>query len=629
MNHPPQHPLAAARSDTRWVLLVFLLSLIAFEWIWGRRFYASLDHVGHDFALTGIGLLEGRNWVALNGWLRGWFDPPWFTPAWCAGTAFYADPQSAFYSPLQLLALWFDPFQATHLNTLLFAVVAFWGGYLLARRAFGWTAAGSAIFAVIGMANAFLPLRSAVGEAGYQPLYLWTWLALALCWPATRRGGIPWPSIGVALVLSGWLQFGFAGMMVPVSLGVAALCLVHALRGRIELSTLAGRALLGSVLAIALNASKLYESISLMRNFPRSFYAIPGFPQLGDAVAAIGFALFQPSEWTAAFAATRMVDVQFSALPHEWALNFGWGALLLAVVATAALMLARKSDESAAASAPTVTPMQALALFGLAALLAIPLLLLWNNGGLRTLIKQVPILNSTAWPMRWIVIYLPLVQMLLAWPLQNWACRLSAPAGRVLAAVALLAVWVAPALEPLGYYLSRDYQYYDPKPVLRAFALSRMQGPIPIDRITGPVSGGLSGARNDTMLQGASQGLCYNPIYGYRLESFPQLARLSEGPALAPDRSGRSMLLNPACLVHPADNQCRPGDGFDLRDPHQREQAERFLARRPFDWARPPLGIALSYVSTIGWGAMAMLCIVAALLAAGRRIRRGAARSAQ
>ncbi|MES2940131.1 MAG: GtrA family protein [Pseudomonadota bacterium] len=606
-----------AFSRHRVAVALFVLSMAAFERFWGGRFYTSTTHLGHDFTLAGLTLLEGHSWVLSNGLLRGLLDPPWFTPAWCAGGALYADPQAAFYSPLQLLAFVVDPFTAAHLNALLFAAVGFWGSYALARKVLGWTSAGAAVFGVLAAANAFMPLRSAVGEVGFQPLYLWPWLVLALCWPGGEgwRGRLAWPALSVALCLTAWLQFGFGGLMVPAFLASLALALAVVLLGRAPLGLLVARAAAGGTMAIVLNASKLYESVSFMRNFPRDFYGMPGFPSLGDALATIAFSLIQPSEWTAAFAAHRMENVRFAVLPHEWNLNFGWGALCLAIAAVAWLLVRANRAGDSKPVAPTVTPSQSLALAALAVLVAVPVLLLWSQGAVQSALKSVPILNSTAWPMRWIVIYLPLVQLLLAWPVQKLLSQQPESRRWMWGTAALLVIWSGPATEPVDYYLSPDIQSYDPQPVMLASHASRKKGPIPITSIE--MTQPLYANRNDAMLYGASQGLCYNPIYGYRLESFPQLSRLREGAALERDAAGRSLLLNPACLVHPAENQCKPGDGFALDDPKQRQQAELFLARHPFEWKRPAAGIYLSWLSQFCfWLVAVLLC-----LRAGRALR--------
>lgn len=599
------HRFSRAIHQHRLALACFSGSLLLFEFCWGARFYIDETGLGHDFSATGVWLLEGKYWVDSNGLIAALLNPPWFTPAWCAGTAFYADPQSVFYSPLQWFALVVDPFKATHFNALLFSAVAFWGSYALAHKLLGWSTGAAVIFAALGMTNTFLPFRSAVGEAGYQPFYIWTLLALALCWPAGSSSGrsFVWPVVVVSLCLTAWLQFGFAGMMVPACLATGLFCLALVLMGRASFWLVCGRSIIGGVVAILLNASKIYTSASLMRNFPRDFYQMPGFATLQDALVSIPLSLILPSEWTAFYGLRRMVDVQWIIFPHEWAMNFGFGALAMALL-FGVMLLKRPRRQTNSMSKWGAD--QFLALGVGVVILIIPVLLLWVHGPLNALIKQIPILNSATWPMRWIVIYIPLFQLLLAFPAGRLFDGASNYRTSLLTLGAASLIWLGPLTEPVDYYLSRDVQSYRPAGVINAFEQSRTGPPTPIDRI----ALSLIEDRNDTMLEGASQGLCYNPIYGYRLEGFPQLGRLKEGPALEADQKGQSLIFNPACLVHPAENDCAPGDGFRMHDPNERASAERFLARKPFTWRQTLLGDALSVVSQICFWVLLMAVTV-------------------
>ena len=85
--------------------------------------------------------------------------------------------------------------------------------------------------------------------------------------------------------------------------------------------------------------------------------------------------------------------------------------------------------------------------------------------------------------------------------------------------------------------------------------------------------------RNDLVAYGASQLLCYVPIFGYSLEHFP-IKTLRPGPALD-EAAGVLNVKNPACYVYPKENLCVPGDHFAVS---QKEDAIKFLSYEPFDF---------------------------------------------
>ena len=100
---------------------------------------------------------------------------------------------------------------------------------------------------------------------------------------------------------------------------------------------------------------------------------------------------------------------------------------------------------------------------------------------------------------------------------------------------------------------------------------------------------------------GASQMLCYEPLFGYRLEEFP-LKTLHPGPALEA-KDGLLNIKNPACYVWSDANNCKPGDHFTVK---QMDDAWNFLNYRPFhfqittaqkvaDWANCIMLIAVLF----------------------------------
>ena len=88
--------------------------------------------------------------------------------------------------------------------------------------------------------------------------------------------------------------------------------------------------------------------------------------------------------------------------------------------------------------------------------------------------------------------------------------------------------------------------------------------------------------RNDVLVQGGSQLLCYEPLFGYALEKFP-IGTLRPGSVLAV-RAGYLNLKNPVCYVYPLENACEPGEHF-LVD--QQEVAKAFSTYKPIPFRLP------------------------------------------
>jgi hypothetical protein len=81
-----------------WLWLTFAVMLGSVATVFGPFFPLPGGTMGHDYALVMPNWLDGHIWSANNG-----LAAPWFTPSFCAGQPFYADPQSSFYSYLQRL----------------------------------------------------------------------------------------------------------------------------------------------------------------------------------------------------------------------------------------------------------------------------------------------------------------------------------------------------------------------------------------------------------------------------------------------------------------------------------------------------------------------------------------------
>jgi hypothetical protein len=188
---------------------------------------------------------------------------------------------------------------------------------------------------------------------------------------------------------------------------------------------------------------------------------------------------------------------------------------------------------------------------------------------------------------------------------------------------AIAGVVIAATVVYTNATLERKYEtkvaVYSPAKIETAFRSVASGGAIPsISRIVTPghppFELTIARDRNDYMADGGSSVQCYEPMFGYFMEQFPQ-GRMHAGLAFEA-ADGVLNLKNPACMVFPDANQCRPGDHFTAA---QTPSARRFADYRPFEfrmpwWQQAANSASLAaFVAVLGWLGIGLL----------RRLRRG------
>lgn len=521
--------------------------------------------MGHDYSLGLPGMLDGYIWFKNNG-----LSPPWFSPSFCAGQPFYADPQSGYYSLIQWLAFIVNPVMASYWTLLVSASLFYWGGYLLMRWIFGASRAVSVLVGGLLMFNGFLPYRAAVGHLGYTSFALLPWLALLLLVPLRRRIDSLATSIAAGLLLAYWVHGGLGTLMIPAGMGVLLVALLYGLQDG-NLSAFLIRSTIASITGLLVSAAKLIAAGSLLANLPRDFYPLPGAHSFFDAHIMVLASLFLPSETVFAIMTPRLSNLKWSLLPHEWAFGFTPAPAIL-ILSLMAILFARGE---------MIIPRRwrswllVAMLFGC---LFWPIAFntyepVWN-----AFLKSLPVLGSASTPTRWMVLYIPFVAVAAGLLLQKrpWTEPM-----RWLVTIVTLGWTVAlTALEPRDYYLQQDY---DARPVLLMDALVRTGKIEPhISEIGNKAKLNIGNFEkelesNDTFLAGVSKVFCYNPIFGYRLEKFSAEGLMTG--SVFQEKDGYLNLKNPACYVFPKENDCKPGDRFRVE---QIEAVKSFVEYRPF-----------------------------------------------
>jgi len=553
--------------------------------------------VGSDYSYFLVQLLDGYFWSHVNGYA----SVPWFTPGFCGGLPKFPNPQALYFSVPQLLTNLVDPLTSVRVTFVLFGALGYVGCFLLLRRTFSASHEAAWLGATLFLFNGLFAARMLIGHLTFHGFMLVPLLCLALdAQPLQRRaaggfGGSRGIRVsGAALILAYLATTGLPVVLFQALLIVILLALCAALvrEAPYPWRAFALELMAAGGIAIGIAAAKLVAVASFLEQFPRNLYPLPGIQSPLKLLWILALSLFS----TPPLASIReaVVNAHWGIDVHEF--EFGLTPVPLVIIV---LALGAGFSLRAASTRWKRTPTaKRLVLVSLGTLLCAPLALNFYQSEWNALLKATPMLASSSGLFRWWSVYIPVVCVCASLCLDREP-RLA----RHRRAIAIAGVLIV-----IGLSVARDRSDYaarafDPHPVAESYERVRSGAWAPrVERIAvardGAGNEALVKFRNLTLANGESQLLCYEPLFGYRLENFPRNSL--RGGSVMQEQDGFLNLKNPACYVYPRENGCLPGDQFRS---DQRSQAEAFAAYRPFDFAastRQRLANATSLISSAG-----------------------------
>jgi hypothetical protein len=574
------------------------------------KFFPGPNGMGHDHAGVMPTLLADYYW----GRSSGIFTPPWFSPAFCGGVPYFADPGSGFYSVPSLLVRIFEinPLLSAYSTFLAFVAIGFLGTYVFCRRNLTLSIVAALLAGVFLGLNGFYAHRFIIGHAGFHGIMLAPWLAYFVVSSPQQRQRLFSTEIlkvvGGGLVLAYWVHSGAQSLIIALGLSAAALILVAWYRNP-DIKPAIQRSLGIIALGFALSASKIVAAFSFLAQFPRSDYRLPGFSSLMDTVWVLFLTLFQNRIDISAIAAAKMQNIQWFQDRHELEYGLTWVPLvLLTLVVCARLLQPELEHERSKKTAASWLSLTALVL-----LLLTPIAINTYSPHWNEFLKSVPLIRSSSSLLRWFVVYVPLVAVASGLLIDQLPWQ--AKTRRMTAAVAAIAFLFVTGSVDRNFYLAQNY---DPKPVLAAFQSASgqpaFQPAITSIGVMKDAAGNIVAPmnRNDLVAYGASQLLCYVPIFGYSLEYLP-IKTLRPGPVLD-DLAGVLNVKNPACYVYPRENLCVPGDHFPVS---RKEDAIKFLNYKPFAFNKSSSQKIADVVTTLAL-TICLIMLTGAAFGAGR-----------
>jgi hypothetical protein len=421
------------------------------------------------------------------------------------------------------------------------------------------------------MFNGFFISRMIYGQLTFHAFMLLPLVSFLLLEPAPQK------SLFDHLSRSAWaaLPLGYmfyAGMvhgLPPVLLAIVIIALIHGLMFN-NLKIFALRFMITGVIALALCAMKLLPALSYLDEFGRTGYKLGGVADLWQLLKLVISSLVGTVDLIQA--QQGLSNSQWRLAEAEFLYDVGLVPIVIIVTAVAIVLYQRRFFKPTACSLATISV--------IALLLTVPLALNYYQPDWNALLKSLPVIENSMTLLRWFLVYIPIIILVAAIiiektpPLQRWRTTLL-----------LITVISVTAAQP---WIDRGFENrdrYQPHNIIQSYhQLNQWQPQVTqIVYAQDPYGRPLPhGNRNDMLSMGASQISCYEPMFGYRLESFP-IKSLHIGNIL--DNShGTLNLKNPACYIYPDSNHCVAGDHFTVE---QQAQLLSFSRYQKFDYQQP------------------------------------------
>ena len=532
---------------------------------WGLN-YGNL--IGHDYNYFFPKLLDG-NWH----FLRQGLAPFLYTPHYCGGFPEFGNPQSMYYSLLQLLSLKLDLWLAAQLVIGIAMLIGYWGWYLFGRDGLKMKVNWAHVFALIVSAHGFHLMHMMAGHIIYHtmPLIgLMLWLLLEPTRDTKKSLIVKSAAFGfitVNILHSGGFMVGvFGGAMLLLFLPIAN-------RSRTLLFRIAGC----TTATLLMNGGKLFAVFSVMRFFPRN---LP-FTQLPESSSTIGYimtALWSFPQSEGLFEHYGIPD--WGAL-HEYSMYLSPVVLIGLLCGIFLLGKRRKIN----------IPVAIIALL----LTVFFVQLIQGHGILVDPLKGLPIFKSLRMNTRFLYPFSIALSAVGIWSLGQVArSRLISIGACALTLLAFLFAYV-PTLLDVSPPRSLDYSEVQ-------HHLIKNDGFLKLDVNSVIDMRGEGQAEFVPLFAGANHAYCEEPLlWG----DTPEMEPLEEGDVYL-GWNERLNLYNPACFIYPEANNCEPGDRILVSD---KENFTRFVTGEKTLWKVPVMQRVLNWISILTLLAAAAIAV--------------------
>ena len=244
-----------------------IFTLLVHQLIFQKFFPNNSSYLGHDYSLTLPNLIFGKIWFNNN-----FLSTPWFSPSFCCGTPFFADPQTMYYSFQQLFFIIFSPLVALKISFLFFSLIAFIGTFLLMYKAFKVNIYIALISATLFLFNGFFNYRAIIGHfsfLGYVFIPLYCHVLIQSFENNNYKRKSFFYLLVSGILFANFIHSGTGSLIAVITLSIIFVVSIYTyVNGDLKIIY---NLILSFIIGLIISSSKINASFAFVNNFKREY----------------------------------------------------------------------------------------------------------------------------------------------------------------------------------------------------------------------------------------------------------------------------------------------------------------------------------------------------------------------
>ena len=565
--------------------IIFFLILLFHQLLFQQFFPNNQGYLGHDYEQFVPNLMFGKIWFKNN-----FLSIPWFTPSFCCGVPFYADPQSTFYSIYQIIFIIFDPIISIKFIFFILSFFSYYGMFVLLKK-FGFSNYSALLCGSLFLFNGFFIYRSIIGHLAYLsyvfvPLYCF--FLINSCEKKLNKLNIFYLLLS-SIIFANFFHSGSGPIILIIFSSIFIIILFYAnFQNNLKIFV---NFFLSIFLGCLISLSKITSSLFLLSNFPRQYPPTEFNSFLSYLVNFFNSFFLEVDQKYFNESLNSMISFG----KHEMEYSLG-------IVPIISLLLVVLLDKKYfKINLKNINFFLILILTFL-----IPIFFNINFLNQYDLISHVPIIKSTWVQFRWMTIYIIPIIFLTGLIIEN--IRIKQKFKNYISICFILILLIQNFIKDNSNYLkTASYSIDDSlkfnEELKKSNYKPQIKGPSVLLNKDGTVK--QITTRNDAFYFSYSPLMCYQPLFGYNLEKlskknikFHSKKILGEGSILyysnIKQNNRKLTIFNPSCFLFPKENECSPGDVFKS---DEYENLIKFLNYKKIDFKQNKIQFISNYVS--------------------------------